>query len=175
MTSVIPFVPSGIKAPSFAATFDGNPYTVTVTWNVSAQRYYINVYDGNSAWILTTALTSTPPARDVASIVYDDFLSQIVVTMVDPTLWPVPLGHEGLVTPAGTIIDYTLAGFTPNTYNGLFRSMQVNPTTFIIPNVLTDPGPVVVMGKVHRLMNMVQTIFTTSSLVYRNSAFEISP
>lgn len=174
MSTIIPFIPSLIKAPTIPVTLDGDPYNVVVTWNVSAQRYYINVYDTTGTWILTTALTSTPPARDVASAVYDPFLSQMTVTMVDPSLWPVPLSHEGLATPPGTMIDYTLAGFTPDTYNGLFRGLQINPTTFIFP-MNTDPGPVVVMGKVHRLMNMVQSVFSISSLVYRNGAFEVSP
>jgi hypothetical protein len=155
-------------------TLDGTSYNVTITWNVSAQRYYINVYTLDGTWIITTALVSTPPARDIASVVYDPFLSLATVTMVDPTLWPVPLAHEGLVTPPGTVIDYTLEGFTPDTYNGLVRALQINPTTFTFP-LATDPGPVVVMGKVNRLINMIQSLFSTSSLVYRNAAFEINP
>jgi hypothetical protein len=44
--------------------------------------------------------------------------------------------------------------------------------TFPMP---TDPGPVLVVGKVNRLLNMIDTVFTRSTMVYRNGAFEINP
>jgi hypothetical protein len=82
---------------------DGLDYNVTVTWNVSAQRYYINVYDQNGEWIITVPLVSSPPARSVKKVVYDPFLNLVIVQMTDPTSWPVPLSSAGLATPPGTI------------------------------------------------------------------------
>lgn len=174
MSTIIPFVPSNIIPPSYNMTFDGNPYNVTVKWNVSAQRYYLDIYDLAGNWIITTPLVSTPPGRAIQSAEYDPFLNIVTVDMVDPTLWPIPLSHEGLATRPGTIIEYTLAGFTPNTYNGTFRGMTVNETAFTIP-MPNDPGQVVVLGTVDRLMNMIATVFQTSTLVYRNGAFEVNP
>jgi hypothetical protein len=155
-------------------TLDGTDYNVTVTWNVSAQRYYINVYGIDGTWIITVPLVSTPPARNVAIAEYDPFLSIVVVQMVDPTLWPVPLSAAGLDTPVGTIIDYTLLGFSPTTYNGKFRCETINQTTFSFP-MSVDPGPVSILGTVNRMMNMIEPLFNINSLVYRNSAFEINP
>lgn len=174
MTTIVPFVPSNQRAPSIPATLDGSPYNIVITWNVSAQRYYINIYDTNGNWILTTALVSTPPARQINTTVYDPFLNQVTVTMVDPSLWPVPLALEGINIRPGQIIDYTLLGFQPNTYNGLFRCLHIDPITFTFP-MLTDPGQVLIMGSVNRMLNMIEPLFVTSTLVYRNGSFEINP
>lgn len=174
MTTIIPFTPSNLVVPSYLMTFDGQPYNLTVTWNVSAQRYYINIYDQNNNWIITTPLISSPPARAVNTVSYDPFLNLVTVVMVDPSQWPVPLSPEGVANRPGTMVDFTLAGFTPNTYNGKYRSLWVNPTTFTFP-MLTNPGQVIITGSVHRLINMIESVFTTSTLVYRNGAFEVNP
>jgi hypothetical protein len=173
MTTIIPFLPSNIITPTINVTLDGIDHEVKITWNVSAQRYYINVYNKDTgAWIITTALVSTPPARNVQSVVYDPFLNAVVVQFVDPSHWPIPL--TGPITKPGTMIDYTLEGFQPSTYNGKFRSLHINPLTFTFP-MLTDPGPVVILGRVSRLLSMVDTVFQRSTMVYRNGAFEINP
>ena len=172
MTTIIPFVPSNIVAPRFKARLDGAEYEIRITWNISSLRYYINIYDANGAWILTTALVSCPPARNVSSVVYDPFLNSIVVTLVPPNEWPVPA--TGPSTRPGEMVDYTLEQFQPSTYNGKFRCMHVTDTVFTFP-MPTDPGPLVVLGRVSRLISMIDVKFRISSMVYRNSAFEISP
>jgi hypothetical protein len=174
MTTVIPFIPSNIRAPKFNVTLDNANYTITVTWNVSAQRYYINVYGADGTWIITTPLVSCPPARAVNSTKWDSTRRVLIVQMVDPSFWPVPLASGALLTPFGSIVDYTLEGFQPDTYNGLFRGLQIDVASFSVPMDI-DPGHVVVLGNVNRLMNMVQSVFQTSSLVYRNGAFEVNP
>jgi hypothetical protein len=172
MTTIIPFLPSNIMTPEFRARLDGNDYTIRITWNISAQRYYINVYAQDGTWVITVPLISTPPARNVANASYDPFLNSVIIELVPPDQWPVPA--TGPTTKPGTMIDYTLEGFQPNTYNGRFRSLHVNNTmfTFSMPQ---DPGPLVILGRVSRLLNMVDTVFTTSTMVYRNGAFEINP
>jgi hypothetical protein len=172
MTTIIPFRPSNITTPEFRASLDGSEYKITVTWNVSALRYYINIYAASGAWIITVPLISTPPARNVASASYDPFLNAVVVSLVDPVYWPIPVG--GPIIKPGTIVDYTLDGFQPNTYNGKYRSLHLNDTTFTFP-MPTDPGPLIILGRVNRLLNMIETVFTTSTMVYRNGAFEINP
>jgi hypothetical protein len=174
MTTVVPFIPSNINPYEFAATLDGNDYKIIVTWNVSAQRFYINVNDSNGAWITTVPLITTPPARRLASVVFNPFQLVLEVTMVDPTTWPIPLPPDALATAPGTIVDYTLEGFTPTTYNGLYRGMHINPIKFTVP-MSTDPGPVNIMGFLSRRLNMVAGVFKTSTLVYRNGAFEVDP
>jgi hypothetical protein len=174
MTTVTPFLPSNIKPFSFNALLDAGNYQITVTWNVSAQRFYINVYGLDGSWVITVPLIASPPARPIASVKYDPFMNQVLVTMVDPSLWPVPLAPGGLVTKPGAMIDYTLEYFQPTAYNGIFRGMHINETTFSYP-MATDPGSVLILGSVSRKLNMVQGVFAISSLIYRNGAFEIDP
>lgn len=174
MTIIIPFIPSNIITPTIPMNLDGENYTITVTWNVSAQRYYIDIYDQNKIWIITVPLVSSPPARNIQKAIYDPFLNSVMIRMVDPALWPVPVSHAGLVTPPGTIIDYTLLGFSPDTYNGKFRCLHLDTITFTFP-MPTDPGPVGILGTVNRMLDMIEPVFNISSLVYRNGAFEINP
>jgi hypothetical protein len=155
-------------------TLDGNLYSVIVTWNISALRFYINIYDQQGNWIITTALVSTPPGRTVKSVDYDPFLSILNVEMVDPSLWPIPVSPEGILTKPGQIVEYTLAGFTPDTYNGTYRAMTLSPTKFSFA-MASDPGPVNILGTVNRLLNMAAPVFRNSTLVYRNGAFEVNP
>jgi hypothetical protein len=174
LTTIIPFVPSNISAPEYLVRLDGTNYKLIVTWNVSASRYYINIYTTDGQWVLTTALVSSPPARPVQNITFDPFLNIMRVQMADPSQWPVPLAKGGALTKPGTIVDYTLMGFSPNNYNGRFRSLQINQTTFTF-SMNVHPPPLVVKGTVHRLLNMIGTVFKTSTLVYRNAAFEVNP
>jgi hypothetical protein len=174
MTTVIPFLPSNLLAPNFQAMLDGSPYNVIVTWNISAQRYYINIYGYNGAWVITTPLVQTPPARKIQSIVYDINQRAVLVTMVDPSQWPVPLSVAGLNTPPGTIVDYTLENCDPTSLNRTWRSLHINSTSFSFP-LASDPGSINILGSVNRLMNMVSGLFQTSTLIYRNGAFEVTP
>jgi hypothetical protein len=174
MSTVVPFLPSSIRKFSFPAQLDNSQFTIDVTWNVSSQRYFINVYTVSGEWVLTTALVATPPGRAVNSVNYNQFRGVLTVEMVDPTLWPVPLSPGGLATKPGTIIDYTLEGFQPNDYNGQFRGMHINEITFEIPMPIV-PNPLAITGSVSRYMDMIGTVFETSTLIYRNGAFEIGP
>jgi hypothetical protein len=174
MTTIIPFLPSNLRAPQFSLTLDGSPYKLVVTWNISALRYYINIYDISGNWIITVPLLTTPPSRQISSVAFNPFLDIVTVKLVDPAAWPIPLSPGGIVMKPGTMVDYTLENFTPDTYNGLFRALQINTTTFSIP-MASDPGPASILGTAARYINMVSGVFTTSTLIYRNGAFEVNP
>jgi hypothetical protein len=173
MTTVIPFLPSNLVAPKFIVTLDGIDYQTVVTWNVAAQRYYVNIYGSDGTWIVTVPLIQTPPARGIEAVSYDNLRRVVTVTMVDPSQWPIPLSSAGLSIPPGTIVDYTLDNFDPPVFNATWRSLHVNDTTFSFP-LATDPGEVLIVGSVSRLMNMVGGLFN-STFVYRNGAFEVTP
>jgi hypothetical protein len=173
MTTVIPFLPSDLVAPKFKVVLDGNNYDVLVTWNISAQRYYIDLYDLNGNWVVTTPLVQSPPSRSLASFIYNDIQRTATITMVDPSLWPVPLSSAGTLTPPGTMVDYTLENFDPTSLNQTFRSMQINNLSFSFP-LANDPGQINILGSVARYINMVGGLFN-STLIYRNGAFEVTP
>jgi hypothetical protein len=172
MTTVIPFIPSNIVAPTFQATLDGNNYRIVVTWNVSAQRYYVNIYDMGGVWIVTVPLVQSPPSRAVEAVSYDIIRRVLTVQLVDSIYFPVPIGSN--LTHPGVIVDYTLENFDPPVLNGLQRSLHINDTTFSFP-LPDDPGQINILGSVARYMNMVGGIFITTTFIYRNGAFEINP
>jgi len=173
VTTIIPFIPSAVRPFSFPATLDGIVCNVIVTWNVSSQRYFINVYDNTGRWVVTTGLVASPPARSIDSVVYDPNQLNLNVFLVSPIEWPIPLSPGGLATKPGTIMDYTLEGFTPVIFNGKYRGMHITETHFIVP-MATNPGIPVITGVASRLLDMVSGYFN-STLIYRNSSFEVSP
>ena len=174
MTTVIPFIPSNMAAPSFQAIFDGDSYRVVVTWNISAQRYYVNIYNQDGIWILTVPLVQSPPARGINSLSYDTIRRVMTVAMIDPAQWPIPLAAAGNLTMPGTMVDYTLENFDPIVLNATWRSLHIDPITFSFP-LANDPGGINIVGSVSRYINMVAGMFTTSTFIYRNGAFEVSP
>jgi hypothetical protein len=153
---------------------DGDDYDVVITWNVSAQRYYVNIYGLDNSWIVTVPLIQTPPSRPIVSVVWDILRRVATVKMSDPSTWPVPLSTAGLLTPPGTIVDYTLENFVPAVLNARWRSLQVDPVTFSF-TLVDDPGEITIVGSVARVINMIDGIFQISTLVYRNGAFEVNP
>lgn len=170
MTTVIPFLPSNISAPQIAVTLDGNDYNMVVTWNVSGARYYINLYDLNGNWIVTCPIITSPPAEDVADFEFDALSRTVTVTKASN-----PQTNYPLYRRAGTMIKYWLTNFQPTTFNGFYPNcLTISPAqfTFLSPS---DPGSPVVMGKVEQRLNIVAGIFQTSTMIYRNGAFEIDP
>jgi len=65
MTTYYPFTPSATQPFQFQPTFDGNVYTVVVTWNVSGQRWYYNIYTLSGVRVVTQALISSPDNYDI--------------------------------------------------------------------------------------------------------------
>jgi hypothetical protein len=164
VTTVVPFIPSNIRAPSFHAILDGSDRNIVVTWNVAAQRYFINVYDMDGTWRVTTPIITSPPGENVTSFRFDPAAKS--VTVVKAT---------GLRRKPGTIMRYWFSGFQPAAINGLYpRCLVLDTLTFTYP-AAADPGPVTVLGTVHRRLSMVAGIFLNSTLIYRNGAFEIDP
>ncbi len=174
MSTIIPFIPSNLVLPTFVATFDGDDYRVTVTWNVAAQRYFINIYGQDGSWIVTVPLIQTPPGRAIESFSYDNLRRVATVSMVDPSQWSVPISAAGMMTPPGTIVDYTLENFDPPVLNQGWSALHINDVTFSFP-LADDPGQVHILGSVSRLIDMVEGIFLKTTFIYRNGAFEVNP
>jgi hypothetical protein len=173
MTTIIPFLPSNIFPPTFQVTFDGASFKIVVSFNVAAQRYYINVYGLDNTWIITVPLIQTPPARAVEVISYDNLRRVVNVQLVNPSQWAVPLSSAGTNMAPGTMADYTFENFTPDVYNGRFRCLHINDQNIEFP-MADDPGEALILGSISRHLSMVEGIFT-STFIYRNGAFEVSP
>lgn len=172
MTTVIPFMPSNVITPTIHLTLDGQDCKMVITWNISAQRYYINIYGSDGIWIVTVPLVQTSPSRAIANASYDMLRRVMTVKLVDPIYFPVPLGAN--LTPPGTIADYTLENFDPPLLNRKWRSLHIDDVTFSF-SLADNPGQIKVYGSVARYVDMIGGLFTTSKLIYRNGAFEVSP
>ena len=77
MTVYVPFAPSTTAPFTFQATFDGNAYTVTCTWNLFGQRYYVNVSDLRGNHIFTLPMIGSPNGYNI-SLTGGYFATQLV-------------------------------------------------------------------------------------------------
>jgi len=133
-----------------------------VSWNVAAQRYFINLYTLDGVWICTVPLVETSTGQPVLAMVYDDTQGVLVATMQSPM-------HR----PAGQIVRYTLEGFVPDVINGQRDCLTLVDQRFQFS--ADDPGVITVMGHASRYANMVAGYFQYSTLIFRNGQFETNP
>ena len=62
MTTYVAFTPSLHSAPPFQAvvTLDGAQYTLSASWNVTGQRWYLTITDQTNTLIWNGALVGSP-------------------------------------------------------------------------------------------------------------------
>lgn len=66
MTTFYNFQRSALAAFQFSATLDDALYSCLVTWNLSGQRFYLNVHDADQNLILCKAVVGSPTPRALA-------------------------------------------------------------------------------------------------------------
>jgi hypothetical protein len=64
MTTYTPFVPNPVTAFNFLTTLDGTQYSVVITWNMSGQRWYLNIFTLQNVPVLIIALIPSPDDYD---------------------------------------------------------------------------------------------------------------
>jgi|HubBroStandDraft_2_1064218.scaffolds.fasta_scaffold00040_30 hypothetical protein len=162
MTTYYQFIPSRVSAPVFTPTLDGNQYTVSVTWNTSARRYYINVITMSGILIASVPLIESPASMAVSNAIWDPQNMRVVLTTVNP--------HPFIIgAPAKAFIN----GMSPDNYNGSGFILPLSKTELCYP-LPSDPGSITTLGVVDYLINLVAPYFQ-STLVFRNMMFEVSP
>lgn len=169
MAAYFPVPIPRIQAPSIQLPLDGELHRITVTWNVSAQRFYFNLYNSSSVWIVTKPLIATGPGREILGVAYEEKLRSVRVTLKHP-FW----------RPLGQIVYYTLEGVDPSWLNGKHRCEVIAPDEFLFhhvsddPSKTIDPGHIPYNGTASRYVNLVEGYMTTSVLIFRNRQFEVS-
>ena len=162
--AIIPFTPSRKSAPSFLPTLDGRQYFCTVTWNIYGQRYYLNCFTlTGRVPVFSVALVETPAALEIDQIVYDDDAMTATITTAAPHGFPI-----------AQTVRLTVAGAIPDAYNGEFLMMSTGDSTLLYDMAVNPLGPSTTPGTVSFLTDMARGYFT-STVVFRNQAFEISP
>lgn len=162
MTQIFRLVPSNTQAPSFSPILDGDPYTVVVTWNVSAQRFYINIYSVGGTLVCSVPLIASTSGVPLASLVYDPAQKMMIATRA-ARFW----------RPIGQIVQFTLQDCDPASLNGQYDCTVMSATQFSFP-IDSDPGPIKQPGSNQRYMDMLGPWFS-SSMIFRNSQFEVRP
>jgi hypothetical protein len=162
MTQLIPFVSSNYAAPNFQVTLDGATYNIVITWNVSAQRFYVNVYDSNGNLICAVPLTESPPDITISDMYWDQ--NRQVVVVNSPTY---------ICRPYGQIVRYTISNCYPDVFNGTFNCLMESLHVFSY-QMVNDPGQIVTIGSAGVHFNMLEPWFN-SSFIYRKKRFEVNP
>lgn len=162
MTTYFPFTPSTRSAPQFQPTLDGSQYSVTVTWSLFGQRYYLNVYTLAGVLVVCIPLIETGASIAVQGATWDQNTGLVTLTTVDPHGYPI-----------GQTVNLTVASMLPDAYNGAFQCVSAGPLALVYP-LSSDPGLSTQNGNVSYLISMVAGYFN-STLVYRSSQFEVSP
>jgi hypothetical protein len=162
MTTYYPFSPTNRKAPTFIATLDGQYYTISILWNVSAQRYYLNCQSNSGVLIFMVPLVETDIGVHISTLTWDDNNNVVTATLTKEHSFPV-----------GEIVNVDIVQAVPTTYNGSGMATIISKTAFTYP-MKQDPGQMEQGGIVSFLVSMTKSYFN-STLVYRNKQFEVSP
>jgi hypothetical protein len=163
MTSYYPVTPSNKAAPTVQVTLDGGLYTLACLWSIYGQRYYVQCASQSGAVIFLLPLVETAPAVPVSSASWLEATG--LVTFVTATPLPFPIG---------SVVNLTISGCSPVAYNGLVACSMLNSTTFTYP-LASDPGIFSLPGSVSFLLNLAAGYFVTSTLIFRNGQFEVTP
>lgn len=162
MTTYYQFSPSRITAPTFTPTLDGNQYIITIIWNISARRYYVIGQTMDGQLIFAVPLVESLPSIPILNATWDRQNARAVVTTTYP--------HPFVI---GAPVKISVNSMVPSGYNGSGFALPLSKTEICYP-VAIDPGEVTVVGVVDYLINMIKPYFQ-STLVYRNTMFEVSP
>lgn len=160
MTIYLPFQPSAVAAPTFYVTMDG-VYSLTVKWNVSAQRYYFDLYDPAGVWVVTLPLIQSQPSTQILSWRWLSDRKAMAFSGAQPHF-----------RPLGQLIDGVIEGADPPVLNGRKRYMAISENERLFP-MAQDPGQVVQLGSVNHYVNLLDGYVPGWNLVFRNNAFEV--
>jgi hypothetical protein len=156
------FTPSLISVPTFSPTLDGTQYTCTVTWNVAAQRYYLNCFNLSGERIFTVPVVESPPALDILAMSWD--INTQTVQIQTRVNHGFPVGAEVLL-----LIENAF----PSTYNGTALCLATGKDTLSY-YLATNPGKATLLGDIGQLISMCAGYFN-STLIFRTGQFEVRP
>jgi hypothetical protein len=169
VTTFIPFTPTivaGRPPFQFNATFDGLVYTLTVTWSIYGQRWYITIAALDGTLIAYLPMVGSSVPKPLTSLTWKPWNGGLVQAV---TAAP----HS---VPLGWVVEFSVSGASPSEYNaGPARCVITGPSSFVYP-LAADPGPATVPGGFSYDVSLVKGYFN-STLVWRiaNAQFEVNP
>jgi hypothetical protein len=163
MTTFFPFTPRTVPpAPSFQPTLDGNVVTVTLNVNLFGQRYYALCVDQTNTVIFNVPLIESPGSVPISTLTFNPNNLTATVILVNPHAYSL-----------GATVELTIAGANPTGWNGTFRMLATGSSTLTFP-LSANPGVMITPGSLSYLISICKGFFN-STLVFRNSQFEVSP
>ena len=163
MTSYFELTTPTTQAFSFRPVLDDTTYNVTVPWSLFGQRYYVTCQTLSGDLVFNVPLIGSPSGQDIYSLSWEP--NTVTVTT------SIPHGFK-----PGTLVNLTIAGVLPASYDGLHSCLILNQTQFTY-SMASNPGAVTATGSAFYNINLAAGYFTTSTLVYRakNQSFEVNP
>jgi hypothetical protein len=162
MTTYFQFLPNNRQAQSFSPTFDGNIYNVTILWNISAQRYFVNCKDLSGNLIFMIPLVGNINPFQILSLSYD-VQNQRVIAEVDTQYY----------LRVGRVIYASVINCVPSQYNGTGFLYILSKNQIYYP-LATNPGPATVLGVIEYYISLTKGYFQ-STMIFRNGYFEVNP
>jgi len=162
MTTYTDFTPTTSSLFQFQATLDGATYNIIISWSLFGRRYIVNCLSLNGSLIFTAPLIGSPIGLPLQDLSWANGIA--TATTIDPH------GYA-----PGSTVKLTVAGCTPDAWNGTFNALVIDPLRFTY-DISSDPGAVAALGNASRNINIAGGYFN-STLVYRqaNGQFEVSP
>jgi len=166
MTTFTIFSPSATVPFSFSPILDGTQYQAKITWGLSGQRWYINLFDQTGNLIFYLPIIGSPTAIQTAALTWSGVQNLVTVTTAVP---------HGI--PLGVTAQLTVVGVSPSAYNGIWSMFVTAPSTLTFPLAIDPGSDATVNGNIGHDINIAGGYFTTSTFVFREATqqFEVSP
>jgi hypothetical protein len=163
MTTFFPFSPPQNGPFQFSPTLDGQLYNAVVTWNLFANRWYVNLYSTDGTLIFALPLLGSVASVPIENIAWAHGFAEVQTTQ--------PHRFQLYAT-----FNVFLSGISPVEYNGYTSIFVTGLDTFEYP-LASFPGNATSFGAVDFPINICGGYFATSTLVYREAAqiFEVNP
>ena len=177
MTTYLQFSPTQAASPPWQGqiTLDGAAYNLVAYWSPFGERWYVNLVALDGTSLLYTALIGSPDALQIESI---SWAAGGVANTGQVTV-ETSLPHGFTI---GNVVTVTIAGCTPDAYNGQYECLVVSPNEVTFP-LNANPGTATMVGAINQQVDMVGGVadengdYFTSTLVFRQSTqnFETNP
>lgn len=156
------FTPSTSQIFTFQAQLGASQYTVTVTWNVFGERYYVNVYDLSGNLVIARPLTACGPQLTAT---FSWTAGTATATTTAPHLVPVGRVANAYISQTGTGFD------------GAVQVLAMGASTLTYA-LAANPGEATpVSGLVNFNQNLVEGVIDGAYLLFRfeSQRFEFGP
>ena len=157
MSTKVIFTPSATRTFSFSPVINGVTYSATVTWNIQALRYYLNLYTTSGVLVLATAVVGSGP--QLGSTLTWSATGGGIATAITASAHNVPVGQLAniRISETGTAFD------------GNWQALATGPLTMTYALANPDENQPL-SGQLSFDVNLVAPL-GAGWLIYRNDGY----